>query len=251
VGTGRDRGVAILLNGVTDSIAPTIDITSPVDGARIPIGTPVALAFTCGDANAVASCTATDRGVAIANGANLPTAGTDVGPHTVVVTAKDNAGNTTTKSVTYNVVATANGGATGTVPATLALTLGAPASFGPFTPGVARVYTASTSATVISTAGDALLSIADPSSTATGRLMNGTFALVSPVQARATSPLGTGSPLANVGGSSAPTPLLTYSGPASNDIATVTFSQSIAANEPLRTGSYSKSLTFTLSTTTP
>ena len=32
----------------------------------------------------------------------------------------------------------------GTVPATLALTLGAPASFGAFTPGVAREYTAST-----------------------------------------------------------------------------------------------------------
>src|SRR6201999_3871249 len=33
-GTGRDRGVAILLNGVTDAIAPTITITSPIDGAR-------------------------------------------------------------------------------------------------------------------------------------------------------------------------------------------------------------------------
>ena len=40
----------------------------------------------------------------------------------------------------------------GTVPATLALTLGAPASFGPFTPGVEREYTASTTATVTSTA---------------------------------------------------------------------------------------------------
>ena len=39
----------------------------------------------------------------------------------------------------------------GTVPATLSLTLGAPASFGAFTPGVAREYTASTTANVIST----------------------------------------------------------------------------------------------------
>ena len=31
----------------------------------------------------------------------------------------------------------------------------------------------------------------------------------------------------------------------------MTFSQAIGANEPLRTGSYSKTLTFTLSTTTP
>ena len=32
----------------------------------------------------------------------------------------------------------------GTVPATLALSLGAPASFGAFTPGVTRTYLAST-----------------------------------------------------------------------------------------------------------
>ena len=39
------------------------------------------------------------------------------------------------------------------MPATLALTLGAPAQFGAFTPGVAREYTASTTATVVSTRG--------------------------------------------------------------------------------------------------
>ena len=54
----------------------------------------------------------------------------------------------------------------GTVPATLALTLGTPASFGAFTPGVAREYTASTTATVISTAGDATLTVADPGTNA-------------------------------------------------------------------------------------
>ena len=64
-------------------------------------------------------------------------------------------------------------------PATLALTMGAPAQFGAFTPGVAREYTATTTANVISTAGDATLSVADPSPTNTGRLVNGTFALPS------------------------------------------------------------------------
>ena len=67
----------------------------------------------------------------------------------------------------------------------------------------------------------------------------------------ATSPLGAGGALAAVGGSSAPTSLLTYSGPASNDAVAITFSQAVGANEALRTGSYSKTLTFTLSTTTP
>ena len=53
----------------------------------------------------------------------------------------------------------------GSVPATLALTMGAPASFGPFTPGLGKDYFASTSANVISTAGDATLSVADPATT--------------------------------------------------------------------------------------
>ena len=66
---------------------------------------------------------------------------------------------------------------TGTVPATLSLTLGTPASFGAFTPGVAKDYTASTTANVISSAGDAALSVSDP-----GHLMNGAFALPEPLQ---------------------------------------------------------------------
>ena len=37
----------------------------------------------------------------------------------------------------------------------------------------------------------------------------------------------------------------------SNDSVTLTFKQPIAANDALRTGTYSKTLTFTLSTTNP
>ena len=115
----------------------------------------------------------------------------------------------------------------GSVPATLALTMGAPAQFGAFTPGVAKDYTASTTATVLSTAGDATLSVADPSSDHPGYLTNGSFALASPLQG-----LGT---------------IKTWSAPTSNESVPITFKQSIAANEPLRTGTYSKTLTFTLS----
>ena len=50
----------------------------------------------------------------------------------------------------------------GQVPATLALTMGAPATFGAFTPGVAKDYTATTTANVISTAGDAALTVVRP-----------------------------------------------------------------------------------------
>jgi len=119
----------------------------------------------------------------------------------------------------------------GTVPATLSLTLGPAASFGAFTPGVAREYTASTSATVISTAGDASLTAGDPSTTNTGKLVNGTFTLAQPVQVSVSKSA--------------------WTAPASNDQVTVSFRQAIGANEALRTGTYSKTFTFTLSTTTP
>jgi hypothetical protein len=146
----------------------------------------------------------------------------------------------------------ASGGPTGTVPSTLALTLGTPASFGAFTPGVAHDYTATMSANVVSTAGDAALSLTDASANATGRLVNGAFALADPLQVMAASPAGTGAALAPLSTTAGPPlPLLTYSGPVSNDPVALTFGQHIGANEPLRTGAYAKTLTFTLSTTNP
>jgi hypothetical protein len=139
----------------------------------------------------------------------------------------------------------------GTVPPTLSLSLGAPASFGPFTPGVGREYDASTTANVISSAGDATLSVSDADTARTGRLVNGAFSLAQPVRAAATSPAGTGAAFAPVGGSANPTTLLTWPGPVSNDPVTVAFKQAIGAGDALRTGTYSKTLTFTLSTTNP
>jgi alpha-L-rhamnosidase len=114
----------------------------------------------------------------------------------------------------------------GTVPPTLSLTLGTPATFGPFTPGVAKDYDASTTANVISTAGDATLSVSDP-----GHLTNGAFTLPEPLQVSLSKS--------------------TWTAPVSNDRVAIAFKQHINANDPLRTGTYSKTLTFTLSTTTP
>ena len=72
------------------------------------------------------------------------------------------------------------------------------------------------------------------------------------MQAKATSAARRGRRARRTSAARAPRPsLLTYSGPVSNDAVTLTFSQAIGANEALRTGSYSKTLTFTLSTTTP
>jgi hypothetical protein len=147
------------------------------------------------------------------------------------------------------VKATSTGGTVGgTVPATLSLSLGAPASFGAFTPGLLKTYFASTPATVTSTAGDALLSVSDPSSVGTGHLVNGTFILPEPLQARARNAANTGTAYNNVGSN---LNLLTWNGPVSNDAVNIEFSQLVKANDPLRTGTYSKTLTYTLSTTQP
>ena len=113
------------------------------------------------------------------------------------------------------------------------------------------VYTASTTANVISTAGDGVLSVADPSSSNTGKLVNGAFSLAQPLQVAASSLSGTGGAFAPVGGSASPTSVLNYTGPASNDPVKLDFKQTIGRTEALRTGTYSKTLTFTLSTTQP
>ena len=114
----------------------------------------------------------------------------------------------------------------GTTPATLALTLGAPATFGAFTPGIDRTYTASTTANVVSSAGDAALSVSTP-----GHLTNGAFSLPEPLQVSISK--------------------TSWIAPVSNDPVAIGFTQHVGANDALRTGSYSQTLTFTLSTTQP
>ena len=146
-------------------------------------------------------------------------------------------------------------GGGGDVPATLNLTLGTPTAFAPFIPGVGKDYTATLTTQLLSTAGDATLTVSDPSATQTGHLMNGAFPLSAALQvagARPVTPPAEPPALvfAPIGGSSAPTTVLTYDGPL-NETDTLTFKQPIAATDSLRTGSYSKTLTFTLSTTNP
>jgi sugar phosphate isomerase/epimerase len=137
----------------------------------------------------------------------------------------------------------------GAVPATLALNVGGPVQFGAFTPGIARNYDISVPATVLSTAGDATLSVGDADTVNTGKLVNGAFALAQPVHASANNAANPTIAYKPVGSSTA---LLTYSAPTpGTDNVTLNFRQPIGANDPLRTGSYAKTLTFTVSTTTP
>ena len=76
--------------------APTITVTSPVEGQGFKLGSTVLADFTCGDNAAVESCIGT-----VADGAALDT-GT-LGNKVFKVTAIDTAGNITTKEVAYMV----------------------------------------------------------------------------------------------------------------------------------------------------
>jgi hypothetical protein len=114
----------------------------------------------------------------------------------------------------------------GNVPASLSLTLGPAASFGAFTPGVAKTYDAGTTADVISTAGDAALSVSGPN-----HLTNNAFTMPQPFTVDLSKSL--------------------WTAPVSHESVTIGFHQPIAANDALRTGTYSATVTFTLSTTNP
>jgi len=114
----------------------------------------------------------------------------------------------------------------GNVPASLSLTLGPAASFGSFTPGVAKTYDASTTADVITTAGDAALSWSGPN-----HLTNGPFTMPQPFTVDFSKSI--------------------WNAPASHEAVAIGFHQPIAANDALRTGNYAATVTFTLSTTNP
>ena len=140
-----------------------------------------------------------------------------------------------------------DGGVGGAVPATLALTMGTPASFGAFTPGLGKDYFATTAANVISTAGDATLSVADPGHGHRPPGQRRVLAAVGPAGVSG-STSGTYAP---VGGSSAPTTLKTWNGPVSNDPVAVSFKQTVGDKDALRTGSYAKTLTSRSAPRTP
>ena len=125
----------------------------------------------------------------------------------------------------------------GDVPVVLSLALSGTPTFGTFAPATARTYTAAAAATVTSTAGSATLSVADPDGT--GRLANGAFALTDPVRVNGVA----------VGGAAAP--VHDFAAPVTGEPLTLTFTQAIGASEVLRSGPYSKTLVFTLSTLTP
>ena len=112
------------------------------------------------------------------------------------------------------------------MPAVLSLDVGGPASFGAFAPGVTQTYTATVPAVVTATAGDAALDFSDP-----GHLANGAFTLPQPLQVELSRSA--------------------WNGPVTAAPVTITFRQPIAGTDALRTGAYTGTVTFTLSTISP
>jgi sugar phosphate isomerase/epimerase len=125
-------------------------------------------------------------------------------------------------------------------------------SFGTFVPGAGTTYNTALAATVTTTTGDAALTVTDPDTVNGGKLVNGTFALASPVGIRAVglgdNPLPAFTPLNSDGTALT---LRNWSAPVTAASLTIGLQQPVGATEALRAGTYSKTLTFTLSTTTP
>lgn len=139
----------------------------------------------------------------------------------------------------------------GNVASQLSLDLTGPASFGSFTPGVARDYTTSLFADITTTTPDAKLSFVESSSTAAGHLVNGSAVLQQPLKIRAATaanPNPAYTALPETGGS---VDLVTYTAPTTANRVTLGFQQTIGATETLLRGTYGKTLTFTLASTTP
>ena len=112
-----------------------------------------------------------------------------------------------------------------------------------------RDYTATGSALVTSTASSASFSIVDSSTNAPGHLVNGAYALASPLRVQAASAVATSTGAGALSGT--PRTVLDYPRAVGSDAVTLTFTQPIASTEGLRTGNYAKTLTYTLATTTP
>jgi Tol biopolymer transport system component len=81
-----------------DTTKPTVSFTSPTEGQEVSQGTGVTAGYSCADDVAVASCVGTvpDNGV-------IDT--TTLGGKTFTVTARDNAGNETVKTINYTITA--------------------------------------------------------------------------------------------------------------------------------------------------
>ncbi len=162
-------------------------------------------------------------------------------------------------AATAVVAATQTATVEGTVPFTQTLTsVCSPVVLGPFKPAKTEAYSNTCSLKATSTAAESKLVAEDPSATDKGHLVQvyekgkvkETYFLPDALETSAanTSQGGIGGALASL---EAPVTLLTYAKPFAEDEVSVTFNQKIGLHDHLHTGTYSKTITLTLSTTEP
>jgi cytochrome c len=250
---GMEMAAGVLADADCGLRAPTVNATrTPADSVK----TGEAIAFNSGasDLDGDTLTYAWDFGDGTSSTTANPThAFSTVGDYAVKLTVSDGR---FTKTATLPVTVHAESTDTPTdvsanVDLVLALSLSGPATFSSFTPGVANDYSTTVTAAVTSTAGSADLTVIDPSTTNTGKLVNGSYVLAQPLQVKATNTANPGTAFAPVAGASSPLTLLSYPRAISADAVTLAFKQTVGAGETLRAGAYAKTLRFTLSTTTP
>ena len=178
----------------------------------------------------------------------------NVGNFVFTVNTRDSAGNPETVTSNYSVVA-AHGARRWRHAADAEPDARHAGSFTAFIPGLARDYNDDDDRLGHLDRGERGADRRRSQRDRAGALVNGAFSLTNPLQVGAVSTYEYAVkpmlPAGNVGTSAAPRALLNYNGPVGLDAVTLNFKQTIAETEALRTGGYSKTLTFTLSTTQP
>lgn len=235
---------------------PTVDASRDPSG-NITANTPVGLKATGSDPDGDTLTYTWDFGdsTPTSSSQNPTHTYTTAGNYAAKVTVSDGHGGTANATVNVTVVpptaleTNQPSDVTATVPSVLALSISQNATLGAITPGITKDYTASVSGQITSTAGSAALTVSDASSTAPGHLVNGAYALAQPLQVQASDPTRPAGAFGPVGAS--PLTILSVDSAVSVDPITIGLKQSVGANELLRAGSYSKTLTFTLTSTTP
>ena len=135
------------------------------------------------------------------------------------------------------------------MPSTLALAVN-PLTLPAFIPGVTQLYTGTTTATVTSSWPNAALSVYDPDTNTTnnGRLIHAGGASIIPRDMEVMNSTGAFQSIQNA--TQART-IATWATPVANTSTTITMRQQINNTDVLLSGEYAKTLTFSLSTTTP
>jgi hypothetical protein len=174
----------------------------------------------------------------------------ELGAYMVEYRSVDRGGNAdSVKSVTFwiNRPTTVEGKISAIAPSVLGLSVN-PLQFNPFVAGLSETYTATTTASVTSTWPNAALSVYDPDPVngTNGRLLNGTSVIPRDMQV-----LNSVGSFSNIGNASSPDTIATFDAQVASQSTPVTMRQQINSTDVLVAGEYAKSMTFSLSTSTP